>query len=466
MDFKKRDGYMDQLIIDIPKEVEYILEELRRNHFEGFIVGGCVRDTILKRSPSDWDITTNAFPEEIKKIFRDTIDTGIKHGTITIVVNNKSYEVTTYRTDGIYQDKRRPKEVKFIGSLIEDLRRRDFTINAMAYNQEKGLIDPFEGFLDIKRKVIRCVGDPRERFNEDGLRILRAIRFAAQLNFTIEYASRQAILDLGDNLKYVAMERIRDEINKIVVSDNPCCFKLIYELGLMDKIIPEYVDAFNTEQNIKYHQYNVAIHSLKAMTYIENQLDLRLTMLLHDIGKPYTKTVDENRIDHFYGHTKVSAEITKEILIRMKYDHEIISTITCLVKYHNAKINETKKSIKRYLNKIGPDNFLKLLKIKRADNLAKNPKYFENSFERLDNIEMITKEILKNKECFEIKDLAINGDDLIELGITEGKEIGLLLNEILDCVIKEPEMNHKNYLIQLALDKIGRVDGKQSEEYN
>ncbi|MFA5527904.1 MAG: HDIG domain-containing metalloprotein [Peptostreptococcales bacterium] len=455
---------MDELRIALPHEVEYILEKLQEHDFEGFIVGGCVRDAILHRNPFDWDITTNAFPEDIKKIFKDTIDTGIQHGTITIVINQQGFEVTTYRTDGIYKDKRRPEEVKFIGSIIEDLKRRDFTINAMAYNHEKGLVDPFEGVLDIHRKVIRCVGNPRERFNEDGLRILRAIRFASQLNFKIDNESKEAILELGDNLKYVAMERIRDEISKIVISDHPCCFKLIYELGFMDKIIPEYEDAFHTEQNIKYHQYNVALHSLKAMTCIENQLDLRLTMLLHDIGKPYTKTVDESGIDHFYGHTKVSAEIAKSILTRMKYNHEIISTITCLIKYHNAKIGETSKSIKRYLNKIGPDNFFKLLKVKRADNLSKNPKYFENSFERLEKMEMMAREILKSKECFEIKDLAINGYDLMELGIKQGKEIGLLLKEILDFVIEEPEMNHKDYLLQFALDRMKTMHGQLPEE--
>lgn len=445
--------FMGKFKINMPKEVDYIIKELKNHGYEGFIVGGCVRDAILKRNPSDWDITTNAFPEEIKKIFNHTIDTGIKHGTVTVVVNSAYYEITTYRIDGTYKDGRRPEKVEFVTSLIDDLQRRDFTINAMAYNEEKGLVDPFEGCLDLREKVIRCVGNPNDRFNEDGLRILRAIRFAIQLDFQIENLTKEAILKLGNNIKLVAMERIRDEINKIVTSDNPYNFLLIYELGLMDKIIPEFEDAFKTEQNIKYHQYNVAIHSLKAMSYIENQLDLRLTMLLHDIGKPYTKTVDEYGIDHFYGHSKVSADRARDILIRMRYDKGTVSRIVSLIEYHNARLIESRKFIKRFLSKIGSENFLDLLKVKKADNRAKNPKYFENSFERLDNIEKMTREILKDKECFERKSLAISGNDLINLGFKPGKEMGLLLDEILDNVIKEPKMNNKEDLIKFVLEK-------------
>ena len=297
--------------IELPKKVLFIINNLQLHGYEAFAVGGCVRDSILARRPQDWDITTSAKPEEIKKLFRRTIDTGIEHGTVTVLFGKDSFEVTTYRIDGAYEDSRHPKEVQFTNRLEEDLRRRDFTINAMAYNDQ--------------------VGDPEERFSEDALRILRAVRFSAQLNFPIESATADAIRKLAPNLQNISAERIQAELVKLLVSPHPERIRDAYELGLTKVILPEWDAMEGVAQNTPHHKYDVAEHTLRALKNVKRDKILRLTMLFHDMGKPMMKTTDENGRDHFRGHALVSEELARSIMHRLKFDNETIRTVTKLV---------------------------------------------------------------------------------------------------------------------------------------
>jgi len=315
-------SHMDKIVF--PDNVSFIINKLNTHGFEAFIVGGCVRDSILGRTPNDWDITTNALPQHIKSIFEKTYDTGIRHGTVSVAVDGENIEVTTYRIDGGYSDHRRPDSVKFTSNLKEDLARRDFTINAIAYHPEEGLVDYFEGLKDLESGVIRAVGDAEQRFHEDALRMLRTIRFSAQLGFNIERATFDAIARSAGLIKNISSERIRDEINKILISQNPMYFDYLYETGLLHHIIPELTVCYQTRQNNPYHVYNVAGHIMHTVNSVKNTSILRWTMLLHDIGKPSQMTTDDKGIDHFYGHQEVSAELADVILNRLRFDKDSI----------------------------------------------------------------------------------------------------------------------------------------------
>ncbi len=290
------------MFLSLPEDVNYIINTINRAGYEAFAVGGCIRDMVLNKVPNDYDITTSASPDKIKELFRRTIDTGIEHGTVTVMLKSTGYEVTTYRIDGKYEDGRHPASVNFTTSLEEDLLRRDFTINAMAYNEKDGLKDPFGGMEDIKRKIIRCVGDPKERFSEDALRMLRAVRFSAQLGYEIEEDTLEAIKLLAGNLKLISEERIQAELIKTVTSDNPDRLTVAYKTGLTAVFLPEFDRMMETPQNHPHHMYNVGIHTIRSMENIKNDKVLRLAMLFHDMGKPETRSIDENGIDHFYGH--------------------------------------------------------------------------------------------------------------------------------------------------------------------
>ena len=288
----------------IPAEVKYILDILKGRGFEAYIVGGCVRDAVLARTPNDWDITTSARPEDVKAAFRRTVDTGIAHGTVTVLVHDESFEVTTYRIDGAYEDGRHPSSVTFTPNLTDDLMRRDFTVNAMAYNEKDGLVDPYGGMDDLQRKCIRCVGDPDERFSEDALRVLRAVRFSAQLGFSIENETLKALSRHAENLRKISAERIQTELVKLLVSPHPGMIRTLYETGITRVILPEFDAMMETPQNTPYHMYNVGEHTIKTMEAIEPDRLLRLTMLLHDIGKPAVRYTDSTGRDHFNGHGK------------------------------------------------------------------------------------------------------------------------------------------------------------------
>ena len=320
------------MILEIPKNAETILHILEKAGYEAYVVGGCVRDSILGRSPDDWDITTSAKPEQVKALFHRTVDTGLQHGTVTVLMEKEGYEVTTYRVDGEYEDGRHPKEVTFTASLKEDLKRRDFTINAMAYNPSSGLVDLFGGLEDIERKIIRCVGDPLERFTEDALRIMRAVRFSAQLGFAIEEETRKALKVLAPNLKHVSAERIQVELVKLLMSPHSDYLRVAYEAGITAEFLPEFDACMTTSQNTPHHCYTVGEHILHSLCHVRADKVLRITMLLHDIGKPVVRKTDENGRDHFKMHGIAGEKRAAQILRRLKFDNDTIRKVTRQVK--------------------------------------------------------------------------------------------------------------------------------------
>lgn len=437
--------------IEVPVDVKYILNKLMEAKFEAYIVGGCVRDSLLNKEPKDYDITTSAKPEDVIKLFDKVILTGIKHGTVTVILNNENYEVTTFRVDGLYEDGRHPKEVEFVTKLREDLARRDLTINAMAYNDKEGLKDYFNGKEDLSNKIIKTVGDPNKRFLEDALRMLRAIRFSAQLDFEIEENTLNSIKNLKDNIRNISKERIREEFNKIILY-NPRKINLLRECGLLEFIGKEIEETYEFNQNHQYHVYDLYMHTIISMENISPKLHLRLTMLFHDLGKLKTKTTDEKGVSHFYGHAKHSLEIAERILRELKYDNSTMDKVLALIKYHDCTLN-SRTAVKRMLNKIGQELFRDLLSVQKADMLAQNLLYKEDREKILMKAEEYLEDILEKEECFKIKDLNINGKDLIELGF-KGKKIGELLNYLLEKVIEDSSMNNKKKLIELSKEKM------------
>lgn len=436
------------MIIALPENVKNIIDELENAGYEAYAVGGCVRDSILGRIPNDWDITTSAKPEEVKKIFKRTVDTGLKHGTVTVLMGKETYEVTTYRIDGEYEDSRHPKSVEFTSNLKEDLLRRDFTINAMAYNDTSGLVDIFGGMEDIEKKTIRCVGVAKERFTEDALRLLRAIRFAAQLGYTIEEETYEAISELAPTLGKISAERIQAELNKTIVSDNPGMLKTAYELGLTKEFIPELDKCFETKQNNPHHCYTVGDHIINSVGNIENTKVLRLTMLLHDIAKPECLKTDEDGIDHFHGHQVKSSEKAKEILRRLKYDNDTIDRVSKLVRYHDERLEAGTKIMRHAMNRIGAEAFPDIFKVWRADIDAQSDYMREDKLQRLKQNIADYEEIIAKDECVCLKDLAVTGRDLIDNGIPSGPALGEILNLMLSDVIDNPENNNKEYLLE------------------
>lgn len=443
--------------IVIPGEIHYVIEQLNKNGFEAYLVGGCVRDSILGRAPNDWDVTTSALPEQIKQVFYRTFDTGIKHGTVSVLIAQSIVEVTTFRIDGDYLDNRRPESVSFTTSLKEDCERRDFTINALAYHPKKGVLDYFGGLEDLKDKKIRAVGNAAKRFEEDALRILRAIRFSAQLGFDIEDSTYKQIAEHAQLITNISTERIREELNKLLTSDNADKFSLLYKAGILKYIMPEIESCFTTKQNHPYHVYTVAEHSLEALKNIEPNAILRWTLLLHDCGKPATKTTDEKGIDHFYGHQKVSAQLASNIMNRLKFDNKSIAAVIRLITYHDIDIDESEKAVRRAVNKVGVEYFEDLLKVQKADKSAQNPKFLEDSMSKILAVEKIYKKILTSKQCLTIADLAINGNDLIAMGLKPGKEFYELFRFLLDCVLDDPTLNERDALLDLVHKRISET---------
>lgn len=434
--------------IEIPVKANKIITRLTEAGYEAYVVGGCVRDAILGRPAADWDITTNAKPEQVKALFSRTIDTGLQHGTVTILQGKEGFEVTTYRIDGEYQDGRHPSEVIFTPSLLEDLKRRDFTINAMAYNEAEGLIDAFDGMKDLKNRQIRCVGEPRERFTEDALRILRAVRFSAQLNFEIEKDTRAAVTEFADSLTRISAERIQTELVKLLTSDHPEIFRTLYDTGITAVILPEFDACMKTPQNHPHHCCCVGEHLLLALRAVEADKVLRLAALLHDIGKPITHTRDADGIDHFHGHGEVGKELASKILRRLKFDNDTVYRVKHLVQVHDyLQIPLTPKGVRRAVFKIGKEHFPDYLKLRRADILAQNPSMQKEKLEALTKLEVLYQQILEEQNCLSLKDLAVSGTDLIEAGLKPGPQIGEALKKLLEQVIENPEYNTKEYLL-------------------
>ena len=433
--------------IKIPDYCKKIMSVLSANGFESYLVGGCVRDSLMGEKPHDYDITTNATPQEMLECFKDfkVVETGLKHGTLTVVIDNKNIEITTYRVDGEYDDNRHPKEVSFTRNLKEDLKRRDFTVNAMSYNDISGVVDLYNGAEDIKNRIIRCVGEPDKRFNEDGLRILRALRFASVLGFDIESNTAKSIVKNKDLLNNISVERIFQEFKKLICGKNAEKILLEYK-EVIAVFIPEIKPCFNFDQNTKYHSYDVYTHIIKTVSAVESDEKLRLSAFFHDIGKPLVYFTDENGTGHFYGHNNTSMKIAQAVLKRLKCDNETLCFVAQMVKYHDIEIVPTEKAVKRFLNKSSPLFLRELVKIKRADALAHAEQYRDRE-EYLRSLLDILLKIEEENQCFTLKNLAVNGRDLIELGVKPNEEMGKILNNLLKAVIDGEVKNEKEELI-------------------
>lgn len=444
--------------IKIPSPVETVIEKLKSCGQEAYVVGGCVRDSIMGLTPHDWDVTTSAMPEETMAALKEykLIETGLKHGTVTVLVDHTPIEITTYRVDGEYSDNRHPDEVRFTRSLKEDLARRDFTVNALAYNHADGVIDCFGGIEDIQNKIIRCVGEPNLRFHEDGLRILRALRFSSVLGFSIEETTANSILQNYSLLDNIARERINMEFTKLLCGKSAIHVLREYR-EVIGQFIPEINAMHNFEQHNHYHVYDVWEHTLKAMESVDAVPVLRLTMLLHDIGKPLCFTMDDKGVGHFYGHDQKSQEMALKILQRLKYDGDTINQVVMLVKYHDTTLSANTKTLRRLLRVLGEDTLRLLFKVKTADILAQNPAYSERTNE-IKETEAVLDEIIRLNLCFSLKDLEINGADLITLGVPQGAKIGkilsVLLNEVIDDVSPNKHWVLMNRARLLIKDKV------------
>lgn len=439
--------------IQLPEKVNTIIQTLQEHGYEAYAVGGCVRDSLLGREPGDWDITTSASPDETKKLFARTVDTGIEHGTVTVLLGKEGFEVTTYRIDGKYEDSRHPTEVIFTRNLREDLLRRDFTINAMAYNDTEGIVDIFGGMDDLKRKIIRCVGNARERFGEDALRIMRGVRFAAQLGFSLEKETKEAMTELAPTLEKISAERIQTELVKLLVSDSPELIREAYHLGVTAVILPEFDEMMRTGQETKYHRYDVGEHTVQAVCNVPPDKVLRLTMLLHDVAKPEMKTVDADGTAHFKGHDIRGEQKAKEILRRIKFDNDTIHKVTKLVRWHDYRMPAEKKNVRKAMSKISAELFPMYLLVKRADILAHSMYRREEELENLSGLQKCYEEIVADHECVSLKQLAVTGTDLIGIGMKPGKQIGEVLNELLRIVLEYPEFNNKEHLLRFVQNR-------------
>ena len=439
--------------INVPKYVKYIIDKFYENNFEAYMVGGCVRDSLLGILPKDYDITTSAKPNITESLFEKTIPTGIEHGTVTVVLEKENFEVTTYRTEGSYIDNRRPESVSFVSNIKEDLSRRDFTINAFAYNDQEGLVDYFNGLTDLNNKVIKAVGDPNIRFKEDALRMLRAIRFSAQLDFTIETNTLTAIKNNCDLIKNISVERIRDELCKIHISDNPSkVIILLQNTGILAIILPEINSLVQYTPLCTNHNRDVFEHTLKVINNTYSNLSLRLSALFHDIGKLNTLAALPNGHHYFPDHNIESANMTKEILKKLKFDNQTIDSISAIIYDHIViapNYMPTDGEIKRLLNRVGSKNIFTLFELQRADiSSLWDPIPF---LTKVDYIEDRVKNILENKEPLTIKDLDIDGSILIkELELKPGKILGDILNYLLEKVLDDKNLNYKDTLIDLA----------------
>ena len=450
------------MLIKIPDEARRIIYALESNGFEAYVVGGCVRDRLLGFEPDDWDICTSALPDDIKKCFEgeNLIDTGLKHGTVTLMRGNKPFEITTYRVDGKYRDNRRPESVKFVDVLKRDLARRDFTINAMAYHPERGLVDYYTGRQDLAEGKIKCVGNPNKRFGEDALRIVRALRFASTLGFSVEDGTAQAALTHRGLLRNIAAERLNVEFNKLLLGDGAVDIISVH-LPIIFEIIPELETLKGLAPTDANHCHDMLTHALMRVNASPKDLVIRLTLLLHDIGAAVSPT--DERADSLFAYSQIGSEMAEKLLTRLKYDNDTINTVTQLILYHNTELLADKPQIKRLLNVMGEKKFRLLLEVKRADALAgvsadalaRSEVCHRETLDELDAIATLTDEIINNKECFSLKDLAVSGKDLIAADIPQGVRIGKTLNKLLQMVINEETCNEKERLLEIALNEQG-----------
>lgn len=476
-----------RLRMDLPEDVRQIIAKLEGHGYEAYAVGGCVRDTILARIPGDWDITTSAKPEQVKEIFPRTIDTGIQHGTVTVMLHHVGYEVTTYRIDGEYADNRHPDQVEFTNSLSLDLERRDFTINAMAYNDTNGLVDLYDGIKDLNRGIIRCVGNPDQRFEEDALRMLRAVRFSGQMGFRIEEQTRQAIMRHVKDLNHVSAERIRVELMKLLVSKDPGQIREACATGMTAVFLPELDRMMQTDQCNPHHIYTVGEHSLRGVEWMnrffgrkagvwddsmlpaavektvsrliaqcteKQQQILCLTMLLHDVAKPECMTIDEDGIGHFYGHPGKGSVLAKQIMKRLTFDRETMDMVSRLIDHHDRQIAPTPKCVRRAAAAIGRELIPLLTLVQCADVLSQNPVTIAPKLERILAVEEIYRKMMETEAPLSIRELAVSGSDLIALGLAPGPQIGELLKILLSIVLDDPKQNTREVLLGFAKQEI------------
>ena len=445
---------MKQINVSLPRQVNEALERLERAGYEAYAVGGCVRDTLLQKIPNDWDITTSARPEETAAVFADfrTVETGIQHGTLTVILDGMSLEITTYRCDGAYADNRHPIAVTFATHVEDDLSRRDFTVNAMAYHPQKGLVDLFGGQADLEKQRITCVGDPSTRFHEDGLRILRAIRFASVLDFTIDAATAEAIHACRALLKNIAAERIREELCKLLCGVG--AVRILREYAdVIVECIPELAPCIGFAQNSRYHCFDVWEHTLHALAYNTDRDPVtRLSILFHDIGKPQCYTEDEAG-GHFKGHGPIGVEMSDAIMRRLRFDNDTTARVVRLVDYHDRAIPAEPKAVKRLMQKMPDEDILRLMEVQRCDRLAHAKDYCTPSL-ALVEIPKLMRQIREADECISLKTLAVNGDDLLALGVPRGKQIGAILATLLDAVIDGTLPNDRTALLEYLKERV------------
>ena len=473
--------------MQIPEQVQWILDKLEENGKEGYAVGGCVRDSVLGHVPKDWDITTSAKPEEVKQIFRKTIDTGIAHGTVTVMVEGTGYEVTTYRVDGEYEDHRHPKQVEYTANLEEDLKRRDFTINAMAYNPKSGMIDLFGGISDLEKKVIRCVGDARQRFSEDALRMLRGVRFAGQLGFDFEKETLEAIYELAPTIQNVSKERIRVEITKLLLSGQPEKLKLAEDTGLCEYFFPEFRKMLQTTQENPHHTFSVGEHAMQAVRHVQKlyremeKEEMRTSIfspfdkafgdekcktilvyaaLLHDVSKSETKTIDADGTAHFYGHDVKGKERAREILRRLRFDNDTIHMVSQIVMFHERRYQGGRREMRRLVNQAGKEVMPYLFLIQQADILSQSDYRREEKEHRLQMAKQDYEKVCAQGEAVCLKELHVTGKDLIRLGMKAGPELGKMLQRLMDVVLENPDKNKKEMLLAQAKEWIKNNEGR------
>ena len=447
---------------EFPAKVRTIISRLQDAGYEAYAVGGCVRDSYMGRIPNDWDITTNALPAQVKEIFRRTIDVGIEHGTVKVMMGNDGYEVTTYRIDGEYEDSRHPKEVTFTSDLAEDLRRRDFTINAMAYSEKTGLVDLFGGMQDLRDGVIRAVGDPAERFDEDALRMLRALRFSAAFDFKIEDETAKAISRLCGNLANISAERIRTELEKLICSDHPGRLRQAYDLGVTAVIFPEWDVMTECEQVTPHHFTNVGDHAIVALAYIVKHFHdidkkedriLRIATMLHDIAKPAKKFRGDDGADHFKGHPEEGVAMAESFLRRLKYDNDTIKRVKKLVRFHDDTPELTYPSVRRFIVDVEASNMDNLMRLKLADLYAHTDYKREEKLRRIETLDEMYRQIIKDGDCLSVSSLAVRGNDLMAEGIPAGPAIGAALSKLLEAVLDDPSVNEREKLLDIIRGK-------------
>lgn len=438
-------------IMNIPEEPKRLMKMLLDAGYEAFAVGGCVRDSLLGKTPHDWDICTNALPDQMKQVFEGyrIIDTGLKHGTLTVLLENP-YEITTYRKDGDYSDHRHPDQVEFVSSLKEDLSRRDFTINAMAANINGEIIDYFDGQYDLLNQKIMCVGDPEQRFEEDALRILRAMRFSARYGFDIERKTAMAMCSKKDLLKEIAAERIGSEFLQIMSGRSYWLLEKFTEI--FEVIIPEITPSIGFQQNNPHHCYDVWGHTVEAVRVCHANTVVAIACLYHDLGKPFCYSEDENGIGHFYGHAASSAEIAEKSLRNLRLESKLIADVVQLVASHDRVLEPKKNIVRRCLNKFGGTQFMNLVYLQAADKLAQRMDHSQrgNQMTRVSQFYRMMEEIKQDQDCFSLKDLAVNGKDLMQLGFPQDKSLGNALNTLLELVMDDKIENDKEKLLTKA----------------